>query len=133
MAALARAPASVPVSAWRMVLRVSSMVVRVRVSVASIAQNPCGSVSTPATRRAAVRARARRTAFWKNTDRRPAWPRTRCHHRDGGVAAAYQKRPVGTSSAVLRPRTARSAAMAKSSATSAASSTAACLRRTVGG
>ncbi len=109
------------------------MVVRVRVRVASIAQNPCGSVSTPATSRAAVRARAMRTAFWKNTERRPACPRSRYHHRTGAQVVAYQNRPGSSSTEVCRPRTARSAAAPMASAASAISSTAAWQRRTAGG
>ncbi len=109
------------------------MVVRVRVRVASVAQNPWGSVSTPATSRAAVRARAMRTAFWKNTDRRPAWPRTRCHHSIGARALAYQKRPGVIRTAACLPCTARSAAVAMASAASAISRAAACRRSTAGG
>ncbi len=37
-----------------------------------------------------------RTAFWKNTDRRPAWPSARCHHSIGARIVAYQKRPGGS-------------------------------------
>ncbi|MCZ0984853.1 hypothetical protein O1M54_02455 [Streptomyces diastatochromogenes] len=80
-------------------------------SVASMAQNPWGSVSNPATSRAAVRAMAMRTAFWKNTDRRSAWPRSRCHHRYGAGAVAYQKRAGDTSTEAFRPCTAMSAAV----------------------
>ncbi|EST18985.1 hypothetical protein [Streptomyces roseochromogenus] len=33
-----------------------------------------------------------RAAFWTNTERRPAWPRSRCHHSSGAQVLAYQKR-----------------------------------------
>ncbi len=67
------APASVPPNAGQSAVRVPVALVPITVMVASSAQRPWPRSSAPTISRAADRASAIRTAFWKYTDRGVRW------------------------------------------------------------